>query len=94
MANQTEVPGTERPTIPELETAFDEFLKARAAETAAKTKHKEKRLAATTAMRAVVDQLERDENENPCYVYRCDGEETSLALSTSDKLVVKSLSED
>ena len=93
LPGQEDLPKTERPSIAELDVGIRDWLDAKDEAKTAKANEKAKREAATDVMRAFADDLECDSNGNPCYAYRDDYKELSVALSSSSKLVTALLEE-
>ena len=86
---QSEIPGTERPSNEDLDAVIGDWLDAKATAKSARDAAKDALATATEKMREVADQLETDDNDNPCYLY-VDGDlEISIALSSSSKIVSK-----
>jgi hypothetical protein len=83
---QTEIAGTERPTVVELDDVIGDWLDAKDAAAEAREAVKKAREAATDAMREHAERLERDGNDNPVYVYRDDYRELAVKLIRSSKL--------
>lgn len=87
-AEQTEIPGTERPRIPAIDRAAAKYETARDARmeaTEEEVKQKEK-------LRDVLHEhehelTERDEDSNPFYLYQDDGEWKMAVLERSEESV-------
>lgn len=88
---QQDIPGTERPSIPELDEVICTWLDAKDEAKNKREEATEARTAATEAIREVADQLERDDHDNPVYCYRDDYREIAVKLSTSSKLITEVL---
>ena len=88
---QAELAGVERPTNAELDAVICDMFGKRAKLEKARDKHKDARAIVLEKMRDARDALERDDHDNPCYVYRDGEQEIAVKLSSAEKLVTEVL---
>lgn len=86
-----ELPGFERPVVDDLEAVCAAFLEARDDKRRARDDEAEARAVATAMLADRADELERDLDGNPTYVYRDGARAFALKLATTTKLVVEVL---
>ena len=86
MSEQSEIPGTERPRIDDIEKAMKTYLKWRNQRQKLTPKEKEAKEALMQRMREHADDLEKDEDGNSVYLFD-DGETRQLAKFSIDENV-------
>ena len=94
MSEQSEIPGTERPVIEDIEKAMKLYLKWRNQRMKLTPKEKEAKDALMQRMREHMDDLEKDEDGKSVYLYD-DGETKQIArFSTDENVSVRTAPDD
>lgn len=84
---QSELPTMERPRIDVLDESIGNWLDAKRAAKTTKDAAADALAIATDKMHEAADELEKNDHDNPCYVYRDGTKEIAVSIASSSKLV-------